>query len=59
MSENEGGPGIDQGDVPERIQDGGDPAAKGGEPSPGDGGETTGGGDQGAIDLDAVRDRAS
>ena len=61
MIENEGGPAADQRDPPEPIQDdrdGGEPVGKD-RPTSFDSGGTPGEGNEGAIDLDAVRDRAS
>ncbi|HEX8307878.1 MAG TPA: hypothetical protein VF645_05605 [Allosphingosinicella sp.] len=62
MTENEGGRTAGPGGAPEPIQDdrdGGDPAVKGDPPSTGAGDDSPAGDGQAAIDLEAVRDRAS
>ena len=61
MSESEGGPPIEPEGAAEPIQDdreGGGPPVEGEAPPP-DGPGAACGGDQAAIDLDSVRDRAS
>ena len=61
MIENEGDPGADERDSPEPIQDdrdGGEPVGKD-RPASFDSGGAPGEGSEGAIDLEAVRDRAS
>jgi hypothetical protein len=62
MIENEGGPAADRDDAAEPIRDdreGGDRASKGDPPSSDAGGDSAAGDGQAAIDLEAVRDRAS
>ena len=62
MIENDGGPTTDGSDPPEPIRDdrdGSDPAANGDTPESREGGDSSAGDDPAAIDLEAVRDRAS
>jgi hypothetical protein len=70
MSENEGGPTVDQGGASKPAQEeqgreldaiAGNAAGKGEKPSPANRqrGETSSAGDEAPIDLDAAHDRAS